>query len=166
MPSKKPNPLGRSVALTSSMSENWSYIFPTCWTRCFFCQLGMKYNCDHDAAPHPTAASPLPVNLPRLSTWKAPECRCLHAWTTHGIQRELFNWESCRNQRQVAQEKARDVIYRTGLLSNWVGYYGSWAVAVSDPSVPTRFLDMLDWRWFFSWFCGIFLCSFWGGGQE
>ena len=60
------------------MSENWSYIFPKCWTRCFFCQLGMRYNYDHDAAHHPTAASALPVNLPRLSTWKAPECRCLH----------------------------------------------------------------------------------------
>lgn len=79
MPSKKTEPpLGRSVALRSSMSENWSYIFPRCWTRCFFCQLGMWYNYGHDAAHHPTAASALPVNLPRLSTWKAPECRCLH----------------------------------------------------------------------------------------
>ena len=97
-------PLGRSVAPTSATSENWSYIFPSCWTT-FNLPVGIQYNDDphHAAAYHPTAAPSLQISQSSRHG-EPPECRCLR-WCkmqseksacmvsssdTHGIQCALL----------------------------------------------------------------------------
>ncbi len=66
----------------------------------------MRYNYDHDTAHHPTAALSLPVNLPMLSTWRAPECRCLRWCKMWGKECTKEEEEEEKAEEEEAEEQA------------------------------------------------------------